>query len=49
MFSLTEIYRIVSSKALDQGEMQNPLGQGGRAKLELSESAHTDKKAGGCC
>jgi len=46
---LPEIYRIVSSKALDQGEIQNPIGQGNRVGISLSESASTEKKAGGCC
>lgn len=45
---LTEIYRIVSSKALDQGEAsQNPIGE--RKVLEISKSP--DQQAGGskCC
>ena len=46
---LTEIYRIVSSKALDQGEgNQNVLGNE-RKVLEISKSADTDAKKGGCC
>jgi hypothetical protein len=45
----TEIYRIVSSKALDQGEgSQNVLG-GERKVLELSKSAEEGQKKGGCC
>ncbi|KAF2092936.1 small GTP-binding protein [Rhizodiscina lignyota] len=45
---LTEIYRIVSSKALDQGDAtQNPIGE--RKVLEISKSADTDSKKGGCC
>jgi Ras-related protein Rab-11A len=47
---LTEIYRIVSSKALDQGESsQNVLGAGPGQKLELSSSTGTEEKKGGCC
>ncbi|KAH7112157.1 ras-related protein rab-like protein-11B [Dendryphion nanum] len=46
---LTEIYRIVSSKALDQGEGgQNVLG-GERKVLEISKPADSDAKKGGCC
>lgn len=45
---LAEIYRIVSSKALDQGDMQSPLGQGGRTNITLSEPLDENKK-GGCC
>ncbi|KAH0553340.1 Ras- protein Rab-11B, partial [Trichoglossum hirsutum] len=42
---LTEIYRIVSSKALDNGEStQNPIGE--RKVLEISKSADTDTKQG---
>jgi hypothetical protein len=45
---LTEIYRIVSSKALDQGEgSQNVLG-GERKVLEISKSADAEQKKG-CC
>ena len=44
----TEIYRIVSSKALDQGEgSQNVLG-GERKVLEISKSADAETKKG-CC
>jgi Ras-related protein Rab-11A len=44
----TEIYRIVSSKALDQGEGgQNVVG-GDRVPLEISKSADGDQKKG-CC
>jgi hypothetical protein len=44
-----EIYRIVSSKALDQGEGgQNVLG-GERKVLEISKSADTEAKKGNCC
>ncbi|KAK7534052.1 ras-related protein rab-like protein-11B [Phyllosticta citribraziliensis] len=44
-----EIYRIVSSKALDQGESaQNPIGRE-RTTLEISNSADQEKQAGKCC
>lgn len=44
-----EIYRIVSSKVLDQGEGgQNVLG-GDRKVLEISKSPDTDSKQGKCC
>jgi Ras-related protein Rab-11A len=47
--SFTEIYRIVSSKALDQGEgSQNVLG-GERKVLEISQSADDGQKKNGCC
>lgn len=43
-----EIYRIVSSKALDNGESsQNPLGE--RKVLEISKSTDTETKSGKCC
>ena len=46
--STPEIYRIVSSKALDQGEgSQNVLG-GERKVLEISKSADAEQKKG-CC
>ncbi|KAL8856399.1 MAG: hypothetical protein Q9178_006969 [Gyalolechia marmorata] len=45
---LTEIYRIVSSKALDNGEAgQNPNLE--RKVLEISKSADTEKPSGKCC
>ena len=45
--AVTEIYRIVSSKALDSGESgQNPLGD--RATVEISKSQDTETKQG-CC
>jgi Ras-related protein Rab-11A len=45
----SEIYRIVSSKALDQGEgSQNVLG-GERKVLEISKSADEGQKKNGCC
>ncbi|KAL8966924.1 MAG: hypothetical protein Q9197_005715 [Variospora fuerteventurae] len=45
---LTEIYRIVSSKALDNGEGgQNPNLE--RKVLEISKSADTEQKSGKCC
>ena len=43
-----EIYRIVSSKALDTGDSgQNPIGE--RKVLEISKSAETEQKSGKCC
>ncbi|KAI9800429.1 MAG: hypothetical protein M1833_003315 [Piccolia ochrophora] len=43
-----EIYRIVSSKALDNGESaQNPIGE--RKVLEISKSADTEQKKSNCC
>lgn len=43
-----EIYRIVSSKALDNGEAgQNPNLE--RKVLEISKSADTEKPSGKCC
>jgi hypothetical protein len=46
---ILEIYRIVSSKALDQGEgSQNVLG-GERKVLEISKSADEGQKKNGCC
>lgn len=43
-----EIYRIVSSKALDNGDpSQNPIGE--RKVLEISKSADADSKGGKCC
>lgn len=46
---LTEIYRIVSSKALDNGDSsQNPL-VGERKVLEISKSAETEGKQNKCC
>ncbi|KAL8717861.1 MAG: hypothetical protein Q9225_004947 [Loekoesia sp. 1 TL-2023] len=45
---LTEIYRIVSSKALDNGEAgQNPNLE--RKVLEISKSTDTEQKSGKCC
>lgn len=44
-----EIYRIVSSKALDNGDSsQNPLG-GERKVLEISKSTETEGKPNKCC
>lgn len=44
----SEIYRIVSSKALDQGEGgQNPLGER-RQVVEISKTQDTETKQG-CC
>ncbi|MCJ1427588.1 Ras- protein Rab-11A [Sticta canariensis] len=46
---LTEIYRIVSSKALDNGDAsQNPLG-GERKVLEISKSTESEGKPNKCC
>lgn len=43
-----EIYRIVSSKALDSGEAQNPITAG--TTIPLSRSADGDAaKKSGCC
>jgi Ras-related protein Rab-11A len=43
-----EIYRIVSSKALDNGDGgQNPLGE--RKVLEISKSQDADTKSNKCC
>ncbi len=48
MLVTTEIYRIVSSKALDNGDSsQNPIGE--RKVLEISKSAETENKGGKCC
>lgn len=45
----SEIYRIVSSKALDNGDSsQNPLG-GERKVLEISKSTETEGKPSKCC
>lgn len=45
---LTEIYRIVSSKALDNGDSaQNPIGE--RKVLEISKSSDPETKSGKCC
>ncbi len=44
----TEIYRIVSSKALDNSEAtQNPI-TGGKV-LEISKSADAETKTNKCC
>jgi len=45
---LTEIYRIVSSKALDQGESGGPVLGNDRKVLEISKSADAEQKKG-CC
>jgi Ras-related protein Rab-11A len=45
---IAEIYRIVSSKALDTGESgQNPLGER-RQVVEISKSQDAETKQG-CC
>merc|ERR1712072_1125992 len=46
---LTEIYRIVSSKALDQGEGGGAMPTGERKVLEISKSTDDSAKKGGCC
>jgi Ras-related protein Rab-11A len=43
-----EIYRIVSSKALDQGEGGGPVLGNDRKVLEISKSADAEQKKG-CC
>ena len=46
--SVPEIYRIVSSKALDNGDSgQNPIGE--RKVLEISKSPDAEQKSGKCC
>lgn len=43
-----EIYRIVSSKALDNGDStQNPIGE--RKVLEISKPADSEQKSSKCC
>jgi len=45
---LTEIFRIVSEKALDNGDgSQNPIGE--RKVLEITKSQEADSKSGKCC
>ena len=44
---LTEIYRIVSSKALEGDSPQNPLGER-RQVVNISESQDSEQKQG-CC
>ncbi|MCJ1441327.1 MAG: Ras- protein Rab-11A [Stictis urceolatum] len=45
---LTEIYHIVSSKVLDNGDnAQNPIGE--RKVLEITKSQEADKQGGKCC
>jgi Ras-related protein Rab-11A len=44
-----EIYRIVSSKALDQGEGSQAVIPGDRTVLKISQSADEGQKKGGCC
>merc|ERR1711977_96966 len=46
---LTEIYRIVSQKALDQGEGGGAMPTGERKVLEISKSTDDSAKKGGCC
>jgi hypothetical protein len=45
----SEIYRIVSSKALDQGEGSQAVIPGDRTVLKISQSAEEGQKKGGCC
>ena len=45
----TEIYRIVSSKALDQGEQQPGPGQGTSIPLGPSNPPGDASKKGQCC
>ncbi|KAI9856538.1 MAG: hypothetical protein M1824_005357 [Vezdaea acicularis] len=45
---LTEIYRIVSSKSLENTDgAQNPIGE--RKVLEISKSSDAEQKSGKCC
>jgi len=44
---LTEIYRIVSSKALDQSDNHSPIPQGDRIKI--TPTMNGDAKAGNKC
>lgn len=46
---LTEIYRIVSSRALDHGEGGGSMPTGERKILEISKSTDDSAKKGGCC
>lgn len=43
----TEIYRIVSSKALDQGDAQNPIKPG--ENITLKPTAEAETKKSNCC
>jgi hypothetical protein len=43
----TEIYRIVSSKALDQSDAHSPIPQGDRIKITPSTGG--DAKPNKCC
>jgi Ras-related protein Rab-11A len=45
----TEIYRIVSSKALDQGEASSAPGPGTSVPLGPSNPPGDAKKSGQCC
>jgi Ras-related protein Rab-11A len=44
----TEIYRIVSSKALDAGEVA-PFSPDGHHRLDVTKPAETPAKDGKCC
>jgi len=46
---LTEIYRIVSSKALDQGEGGGAMPTGERKVLDMAKETQDGAKKGGCC
>ncbi|KAI1851637.1 hypothetical protein JX266_003099 [Neoarthrinium moseri] len=46
---LTEIYRIVSSKALDSDGAQATIGSGTRIELEKSVDGSAAPKGGNCC
>lgn len=43
----TEIYRIVSSKALDSGEQSGAPGSG--VKIDMTPSGTPDQKGNKCC
>ncbi|KAK5072373.1 Rab GTPase ypt31 [Lithohypha guttulata] len=45
---LTEIYRIVSSKALDSNEGSQP-GVNAGAKIDITPTSNTDSKKSNCC
>lgn len=48
LMCLSEIYRIVSSKALDNGDSnQAPIGE--RKPIELTKTQDTETKSGKCC
>jgi Ras-related protein Rab-11A len=45
----TEIYRIVSSKALDQGDSSQNVLDANRRPLDISTPADDPQKKNGCC